>query len=85
MSARATKSITDRASELEASEYNTAQLLHMPLILFDTPHPRPILLHRTSTVRSDRAPRDDKGKAERTNKLPSHRYKTLISTTCKGG
>ncbi|RZS08468.1 hypothetical protein BHM03_00039451 [Ensete ventricosum] len=32
-----------------------------------------------STVQLDRAPRDDKGRARRTNKLPSHRYKMLVS------
>ncbi|RZS06182.1 hypothetical protein BHM03_00036814, partial [Ensete ventricosum] len=40
---------------------------------------------RTSIVRLGRVPRDDKGKVGHTNKLPSHRYKTPISTTGKGG
>ncbi|RRT37294.1 hypothetical protein B296_00049111 [Ensete ventricosum] len=86
MSARATKSATDRASEVEASEYDTAQLLHAPLMLYGAPRPRPILIApyyctRTSIVRPGRAPRDDKGKVGRTNKLPSHRYKTLVRLT----
>ncbi|RWW90523.1 hypothetical protein BHE74_00000396 [Ensete ventricosum] len=39
----------------------------------------PYYCNRTSTVRPDHTPRDDKGKAGRTKKLPSHRYKTLVS------
>ncbi|RWW42923.1 hypothetical protein BHE74_00051474 [Ensete ventricosum] len=35
----------------------------------------------TSSVRLTHIPRDDKGKAERTDKLPSHMYKTPVSTT----
>ncbi|RWW49987.1 hypothetical protein BHE74_00043799 [Ensete ventricosum] len=41
----------------------------------------PYCCNRTSTVRFGHAPRDDKGKVGRTNKLPSHRYKTPISAT----
>ncbi|RWV99428.1 hypothetical protein GW17_00037656 [Ensete ventricosum] len=40
---------------------------------------------RTSIVRLGRVPRDDKGKVGHTNKLPSHKYKTPISATGKGG
>ncbi|RWV78761.1 hypothetical protein BHE74_00057574 [Ensete ventricosum] len=45
MSARATKLAADRASEVEASEYDTAQLLYAPLMLYGVPRPRPILLY----------------------------------------
>ncbi|RWW35928.1 hypothetical protein BHE74_00059084 [Ensete ventricosum] len=41
MLARATKSPADRASEVEVSEYDTAQLLHAPLMLYGAPCPRP--------------------------------------------
>ncbi|RWW46504.1 hypothetical protein BHE74_00047580 [Ensete ventricosum] len=41
----------------------------------------PYCCNRTSTVRLGHTSRDDKGKAERTNKLPSHGYKTPVSAT----
>ncbi|RRT52466.1 hypothetical protein B296_00007209 [Ensete ventricosum] len=37
----------------------------------------PYYCNRTSIVRPGHTPRDDKGKAGRTKKLPSHMYKTL--------
>ncbi|RWW60641.1 hypothetical protein BHE74_00032359 [Ensete ventricosum] len=45
MSARVTKLAAYRASEMEASEYDTAHLLHAPLMSYGAPHPRPIPLH----------------------------------------
>ncbi|RRT49687.1 hypothetical protein B296_00050451 [Ensete ventricosum] len=45
MSARATKLTADRASKVEVSEYDTAQLLHAPLMSHGAPRPRPIPLH----------------------------------------
>ncbi|RRT42142.1 hypothetical protein B296_00050590 [Ensete ventricosum] len=38
----------------------------------------------TSIVQLDCAPRDDKGRAKRTNKLPSHRYKMPVSVAAPG-
>ncbi|RWW53184.1 hypothetical protein BHE74_00040349 [Ensete ventricosum] len=40
----------------------------------------PCRCSRTSSVRLGHIPRDDKGKAGCTGKLPSHRYKTLTPT-----
>ncbi|RWW06071.1 hypothetical protein GW17_00030626, partial [Ensete ventricosum] len=43
------------------------------------PHLAPCCCIRTSSLRLGHIPRDDKGKAGCTDKLPSHRYKTLVS------
>ncbi|RWW73509.1 hypothetical protein BHE74_00018610 [Ensete ventricosum] len=40
----------------------------------------PCRYSRTSSIRLGHIPRDDKGKAGCTGKLPSHRYKTLTPT-----
>ncbi|RRT42978.1 hypothetical protein B296_00021956 [Ensete ventricosum] len=60
MLARVTKLAAYRASEMEASEYDTAHLLHAPLMSYDTPHHRPIPLHphvhRTTRSRTHSSP-----------------------------
>ncbi|RWW44403.1 hypothetical protein BHE74_00049853 [Ensete ventricosum] len=58
---------------MEASGHCTTQLLlRAPLILHGAPHPRPIPLHRQARRTTRPRPRDDRGKAERTDKLLSH-------------
>ncbi|RZS22804.1 hypothetical protein BHM03_00055647 [Ensete ventricosum] len=57
------KSAADLESEVEVPEHDAAHA--------------PCRCSRTSSVRLGHIPRDDKGKAGCTGKLPSHKYKTL--------